>query len=162
MKDRHINEENLQQIAEGLPAGDGTKSHLTDCETCREKLDQYKQLYFFLKTSPPVKLRPDFVHRVMTMLPELKVKFSLDYFWIVLSSMFAAGILIYLVGLKPFLKPFTYLQQSLPSLYKPLDTFIDQMPVDWHHFLLGATGLLFVVILDLFIKQVLPHTIKKG
>ncbi len=166
MKDNHISEEDLQQIAEGLPIQNEIKTHLNYCASCREKLYQYKQLVHVLKLAPSFKLRPDFLHRIMEKLPEKKLRFSLDYFWIVLSSMVAAGILIYFVGLNPFSNALnvinSYLQQSLPLIYKPLDSFFEQVPIDWHHFLLGGTGLLFVVIIDLLIKQVLPHTMKKG
>ena len=106
MKNDHVHEGNLQQIAEGSRISPEINSHLKECELCREKLDQYRHLYHFLKMTPPIKLRPDFVHHIMNMLPRKKVRFSYDYFWIVLSSMVAAGILIYFVGLQTFFKSF--------------------------------------------------------
>ena len=87
------------------------EQHIADCESCKNEVANYHELYQGLKEDTGFKLSPNFSQSIILKIQgDLPITFHIrirDVFLSVIGLIFALGITLYYVDFKPLIKVFS-------------------------------------------------------
>jgi anti-sigma factor RsiW len=153
MQLKHLTDEEIQDYLDGNLSRDIallTERHLETCPLCREAAKQYQGVYAGLDEDKGFDLSKGFAKSIVSMLPaEGEAKTSpdlLNIFLAVLAAVFAAGVTIYYVDLRPLGRAFSHILPG-PQLGSGVVAFVEEFLIGLN----GNLGLLILGVLTLLI-----------
>lgn len=165
----HLNDVQIQEIMDNMVSqpGQSLAPHLQICASCRERFEQYRQLYAGLAADPGFVLPPAFADSILK-----KIPVSRPVFWtrptvrvFLAVSAFAlvlAGLFIF-VDMKPLTDDTIGIFKAMAAAFRPLPAQFQQLLVKLNGnaglFILGGLGLLSAAFFDHILKrQILRHS----
>jgi hypothetical protein len=167
MTNGHLNEAQIQEILDKtlFHPGQSPVPHLETCASCRERFEQYRQLYAGLAVDPGFALPPAFADSIIKKLPV-----SRKGFWArpaVRISLAGSAFALVLAGLFVFInmKPLTHdavrIFNALAAAFRPLPAQFQQLLAKLNGnaglFILGGLGMLSAAFFDHFLQQQTLH-----
>jgi hypothetical protein len=163
MKNGHLRDGQIQEILDSMSyqPGQSLDPHLQTCSSCRERFEQYRQLYAGLAADPGFTLPPAFADSLLTRIPAtreafwarpaVKISLALSAFALVLAGLFI------FVNMRPLTNELVRIFNTLAASFRPLPAQFRQLlaKFDGHAglFLLGGLGLLSAALFDHILKQ---------
>ena len=163
MKNGHLLDGQIQEILDNMASNPGQSlaPHLQTCAFCRERFEQYRQLYAGLAVDPGFTLPPAFADSIIKKLPVSHPVFlARPAVWISLAA--SASVLV-LVGLFMFInmKPLT---DGTIGIFNTLATAFHPLPAQFRQlfaklndhaglFILGGLGLLSAAFFDHILQR---------
>ncbi|MEI6613864.1 MAG: hypothetical protein WCL37_03125 [Chrysiogenales bacterium] len=163
MNNNHFSDEQIQEILDNMAFGadQSLAPHLNICASCRERFEQYQQLYAGLAVDPGFTLPPTFADSVFTRIPATRpdfwtrpaVRISLA---VSACALVLAGLIIF-VNMKPLADHATRIANSLATAFRPLSAQFQQMLAKLNGyaglFMLGGLGLLSAAFFDHILQR---------
>jgi len=169
MTNKHLNDEQIQESLDSMVFGpeQSLALHLETCAPCRERLEQYRQLYAGLAADPGFALPPTFADSIIKKLPV-----SRPVFWarpkiriflaISACALVLAGILIF-VDMKPLTDAPIGIFKALILAFRPLAAQFQQLlgkaGNNARLFILCGLGLLSAAFFDHILQR---QTLRRG
>jgi hypothetical protein len=163
MTNGHLNDGQIQEILDNVTfqPGQSLAPHLETCASCRERLEQYQQLYAGLAVDPGFALPPTFADSIIKKLPvsrpvfwerpAVRISLAVSAFALVL-----AGLLVF-VDMKPLTGDVIRIFNTMAAAFRPLSTQFQQLFAKLNNnsrlFMLGGLGLLSAAFFDHILKQ---------
>lgn len=163
MKNKHLDDGQIQEILDNMvfQPGQSLALHLKICASCRERFEQYSQLYAGLAVDPGFVLPPAFADSLLKKIPASRPVFWARLaVWIFLTvSAFAlvlAGLFIF-VDMKPLTDDVIHIFNTMAAAFRPLPTQFQQLFSKLNSnarlFILGGLGLLSAAFFDHILQQ---------
>jgi hypothetical protein len=165
----HLNDGQIQEILDNmvLQAGRSLPRHFETCASCRERLEQYRQLYTGLAADPGFVLPPAFADSLLKKIPgprpvfwarpAIRVSLAIGAFALVLGGLFV------FVNMKPLTDDVIRIFTTMAAAFRPLPAQFQQLLAKLNGnarlFVLGGLGLLGAAFFDHILKrQILRHS----
>ena len=163
MTNGHLNDGQIQEILDNMAfePGQSLTQHLMICASCRERFEQYRQLYAGLSADPGFALPPTFADSILKKLPvsnqvfwtrpAVRVSLAISAFALVLAGMFN------LVDMKPLTDDVIRIFNNMVAAFQPLPAQFQQLLAKLNGnaslFMLGGLGLLSAALFDHILKH---------
>jgi predicted anti-sigma-YlaC factor YlaD len=125
------------------------ESHISICEDCRQKLDEYKEVYTVLQEDPYPQLSSNFSRNIME---KLQIK---NTFWALYNEYLLSGLAIFvaIVALMIWFKPWDVLKSIFTALGNQISVFFTSLsPI-----LGGKIHLIIGICLILVIIEIIDY-----
>jgi len=169
MKNGHLSDDQIQELLDARTGRSATilPIHLGVCANCRERLENFRQLYAGLAADPGFMLPETFADSVLNKLPASRPPFwmrpalcialAVSIFILVLTGLFI------FVDMKPLADGSIRIAGSSAAAFRPLLAQFRQLLAGsngysgW--FMLGGLGLLSAALIDRLLQR---HTLHRG
>jgi hypothetical protein len=167
MTNGHLLDGQIQEILDHMPfqPGMALPPHLQACAACRERFEQYRQLYAGLAADPGFTLPLSFADSLLAKIPVPRPVFwARPAVWLSLaagaSALALAGLFL-LVDMRPLTGAMARIFNAMAASFRPLVGQFQQLlaKLDYNSglFILGGLGLLGAAFFDRILQRQIPH-----
>jgi len=156
----HLSERDFQRYLDQLATKKEVQQinqHLTDCRSCRQELNLYREIYHALQLEPDFELPVDFNRKVISRLA-LEKRPSANHFYfenfLAILGILAAIFILYLYGLNPVFQIYSNLPPYLNHFWGMLSGMFPVIP-DFLKSGYAMAALTILIVISLFENRIL-------